>query len=179
MTNEEIENELAKIEKLDLVLSKLQEEFSKLGSSQISKENVYDALYLELKEKYEFEHPTQLWDIDADFKELKEILSDFDFKTVLFPIETSRNLIPRGFVVGYKISIKSKKLIWRIHKYDLDPFPSNPHAHLIDSNIKMDLTNGKCYKGKKYIITIPKKELLKLREKAQIHFELPPLKFNR
>ncbi|WP_142785196.1 hypothetical protein [Changchengzhania lutea] len=178
MTNEEIDKELSKIEELDLILSKLKDEFSKSLSSQITIENIYDALYLELKEKYNFEHPTQLWDIDADFEKLKKILSNFDFKTVLFPVETSRNLIPKDYLVGYKISIKLKNLKWRIHKYDLDPFPSNPHAHLIDSNIKMDLTNGKCYKRKKYTHTISKKELLKIREKAQINFELPPLKFN-
>lgn len=111
MTNEEIENELFKIEKLDLVLSRLQENFSKSVSSQISKEHVYDALYLELKEKYEFEHPTQLWDIDADFEKFKEILLTFDFKTVLFPVKTSINLISRDYLIGYKISVKSKNLI--------------------------------------------------------------------
>jgi hypothetical protein len=175
MINEEIENKLSQIEKLDLTLSMLQEEFSKSVSSQITKENIYDALYLELKESYEFEHPTQLWDIDVDFKKLKKILSNFDFKTVLFPIETSRSLIPKEYLTGYKAIIKSKNLIWCIHKYDLDPFPSNPHAHLIDSNIKMDLSNGKCYQNKKHLYTISKKELMKIRDKAIANFILPPL----
>lgn len=178
MKKEDIDKELSKIETFDLIISNLKNEFSKSLSSEITIENIYDALYLELNKKYNFEHPTQLWDIDEDYEKLKRILSNFDFKTVLFPIETPREIVPKDYLVGYKISIKSKNLTWRIHKYDLDPFPSNPHAHIIDSNIKMDLTNGKCYKKKRYIHTIPKKELLKIREKAQINFDLPPLKLN-
>lgn len=179
MTNEEIESELSKMEKFDLILSRLQEDFSISISPQINKECIFNALYLQLQKYYKFEHPTELWNIDADFNNLKEILSNFDFKTVLFPVKTSKDIIPIEYLVGYKVSIKSNNLIWVIHKYDVDPFPSNPHAHLIESNIKMDLANGKCYKRKKFIKKISKKELLKLRDKAQMNFELPPLNLNQ
>lgn len=178
MTNEEIENKLAKNQKFDIILSMLQEEFSKSVSSKIDRECIYYALYLQLQNHYQFEHPTELWDIDADFNRLKEILSNFDFKTVLHTVKTSNEIIPRDYLVGYKVSIKSKNLIWRIHKYDSDPFPSTPHAHLIDSNIKMDLSNGNCFKKKEFIKTIKRKDLLKIREKAKIYFELPPLELN-
>jgi hypothetical protein len=62
-------------------------------------------------------------------------------------------------------------LIWLIHKYDKDPFPSSPHAHQVDNNIKLDLSNGKCYKVRKHVHTLNKKQLLDFREKAEKVFD--------
>jgi hypothetical protein len=176
MTEKEIANEFSKIEKLDLIISKLENEFSKSVSNQITREHIFEALYLELQNFYDFEHPTELWSIEADFDKLKEVLSNFDFKTVLISIETPIDLIPKDYLVSFKTTIRTNNLIWRIHKNDLDPFPSKPHAHLISSNIKMDLTNGKCYRKKKYINTINRKQLVKIRDIAKNNFTLPPLK---
>lgn len=76
--------------------------------------------------------------------------------------------------MNYKVQIK-RKGIWLIHKYDTDPFPSNPHAHLIDSNIKLDLSNGNCYKKRELVYSIKKKDLLMIRDEAEKNFKLPNL----
>src|SRR5690606_9759259 len=108
--------------------------------SQIDRECIFNALYLQLQNEFNFEHPVDLWNIEIDIKKAETVLTKFDFNTVLNKIETSENIIPREYLVNYKVRIKSKNKQWMIHKYDSDPFPSNPHAHLIDSNIKMDLS---------------------------------------
>ena len=70
-----------------------------------------------------------------------------------------------------KVQIKSRGIIWVIHKYDADPFPSNSHAHQIDNNIKLDLSNGKCYRKREYLFSIGKKELKAIRMVANRTFK--------
>ena len=42
-------------------------------------------------------------------------------------------------------TIRKDGCVWRIHKNDSDPFPSNPHAHNIESGFKVDLSTGNLY----------------------------------
>jgi hypothetical protein len=40
--------------------------------------------------------------------------------------------------------------VWRVHKGDADPFPSNPHAHCIGgryAGLKLHLGNGRLFMG--------------------------------
>lgn len=105
-------------------------------------------------------------------QQIFEILKDHDFKlpdeseTVkldesILPIDTLQLLDEQ--------TIKSKGEIWVIHKYDKDPFPSNPHAHNEETGQKLDLSNGDLYDGKnKYQGTnISKRNLLLLRSKVK------------
>jgi hypothetical protein len=39
--------------------------------------------------------------------------------------------------------------IWRILVNDADPFPSNPHAHNLESGLKLDLGDGRLYFARK------------------------------
>ena len=103
---------------------------------------------------------------EIEYEKALKLLSDFDFDTVITQIETSENIIPENFLTEFKVRIKSKGLIWAIHRFDADPFPSNPHAHQIGNNIKLDLSNGNCYKVRQYIYTIKKKDLLLIRDAA-------------
>lgn len=56
---------------------------------------------------------------------------------------------------GYSIIQKDFRVrgdVWRVHKYDADPFPSSPHAHCIEGRAfykggKMHLGTGELYKG--------------------------------
>ena len=175
-TSEEVDEDLQKLENLDSILEELVIKINKIHSEKITREHVFLALYLELQNKYYLEHPLDFWSLDLSFEEAYSVLKRFDFKTVLFPVETSLDSVPKDFVMGYKVRIKNKGLIWLIHKYDRDPFPSDPHAHLIDSGLKMDLSNGRCYRKKEFVHKIKRKDLLELRKKAQAHFELPDLK---
>ncbi len=70
--------------------------------------------------------------------------------------------------------------IWRIRKNDTEPFPSNPHAHNLESGLRLDLSSGSLFfeesnTGKK----ISKAHLDFIREQASImNIPLPPLELN-
>ena len=172
----EVNVSLKRIEKLDSLLKQLSNHYSEIESEIISKENIFDALNLSLKDKYNWEHPLDFWDLEITYQEAKKILSEFDFRSVLFKIESELDIIPEDLLMKFKVQIKSKGLIWIIHKYDADPFPSNPHAHQTGSGLKLDLSNGKCYKKKTLVTTIKKKDLIIIRNEAEKNFKLPKLK---
>lgn len=164
-----------KVENLDTILNDLSEYFSKLKSKSITRNDIFDALYLCLEEKFEWENQLNFWDLNIKYEEAKDTLSNFDFKTVLYKVESDRDIIDQDLLMNTKTQIKSKGLIWLIHKYDADPFPSKPHAHELGSGIKLDLSNGKCYRKTKKVDTIKKKDLIKIRDQASKHFDLPKL----
>lgn len=175
ISDQETNKSLNKIENLDKVLNDLSDYYSELKSQKITRDDIFDSLYLSLKDKFEWDHPLDFWDLDIPYEEAKNVLSDFNFETILFKIETERDIIPDDLLMQYKVQIKSKGLIWIIHKYDTDPFPSNPHAHEMGSGIKMDLKNGKCYRKKQLVTTIKRRDLIIIREKAEKNFSLPQL----
>ena len=162
----QIEKELLLIEKMDEIIEMLISHFSTSHSGLIQRRQIFEALFLLLSDEYKLERPGDLWDIEIEYEKALKLLSDFDFDTVITQIETSENIIPENFLMEFKVRIKSKGLIWAIHRFDADPFPSNPHAHQIGNNIKLDLSNGNCYKVRQYIYTIKKKDLLLIRDAA-------------
>lgn len=171
----EIDSAINRIEQLDKLLIQLSEYFTKIKHKSITRENIFDALYLSLKDRFQWEHPLDFWDLDIAYEEACATLSTFDFRTVLHKIETERNIIPKDLLINYKVQIKSKGLIWLIHIYDSDPFPSSPHAHEMSSGLKLDLRNGRCYKRKQLVHSIKKRDLLLIRKEAEKHFNLPEL----
>ncbi|MDI5898006.1 hypothetical protein [Flavobacterium yafengii] len=176
MISEETANEsLKKIENLDLILNKLSIHYSEIKNIAISREDIFDAIFLSLKDKFEWEYPLDFWDLEIKYEEAKNVISNFDFKTVLFKITTDEHIIPQDLLMQFKVKIKSKGLIWLIHKNDVDPFPSIPHAHEYNSGIKLDFKNGNCYRKKELIFTIKKKDLLEIRKQASKNFDLPDI----
>ena len=93
-------------------------------------------------------------------------------------IELDHSPIPSGCKRSLnEITIKKDGHIWRIHKNDQDPFPSNPHAHNIESGLKLDLSNGRLYYKRQYTgKSISKKDLYAIRDKTTT-VGLPPLTF--
>lgn len=63
---------------------------------------------------------------------MDELLCSIEFEISPIPTGTKRRLD--------EVTIKRDGCIWRIHKNDPDPFPSNPHAHNIESDLKLDLS---------------------------------------
>jgi hypothetical protein len=61
-----------------------------------------------------------------------ELPCSIEFEISPIPTGTKRRLD--------EVTIKRDGCIWRIHKNDPDPFPSNPHAHNIESDLKLDLS---------------------------------------
>jgi hypothetical protein len=176
-SEKEAEDSLNNISELDSILNNLSEFYSKLKQDNISREEIFDSLYIVLKSENNWEHPLDFWSLKIEYEEALSLLSDFDFKILKNKIETPLEIIPKDLLMNYKVRIKSKGLIWVIHKYDADPFPSNPHAHLVDSGIKLDLSNGNCYKKKELLHTLKQKDLLFIRQEAKKKdFELPKMK---
>ena len=70
---------------------------------------------------------------------MNKLLAEIEFEESPIPDGTMRRLD--------EVTIKRDGCIWRIHKNDADPFPSNPHAHNVESGLKLDLSNGALYFG--------------------------------
>ena len=173
-SNERVEKGVASIEKMYELQEQLAIHFSAICGYKILREQIFYALFIRFADKYSFEWQGDLWDIDINYDEALEFLCDFDFKVLNNDITSEREILPDCLLMKRKALIKLQGLVWIIHKYDKDPFPSNPHAHQLENNIKLDLSNGKCYKIRKHIYTISKKNLLEIRSKASKHFEEIP-----
>ncbi len=155
------------IEKWDSILSRLVTHFQNKHLIKITDHEVLEALFIILEKENNLEWITDVWDIEIEYAEALRLLENFNFECLYKKIETPLGIIPKELLVQFKVRIKSKGQIWIIHKYDADPFPSNPHAHDLINNIKLDLSNGKCYRVKEYIYTIKRKDLLLIRQKVQ------------
>jgi len=165
------------INQLEIFFNELADYYKQEKKIDIPPSYIEDALYIRLSDKYEFEWKGSLWDTRISKEEALLALSDFDFLSLNTKIETDFNVLPSTLLLEYKVKVKSNGLIWTIHRYDKDPFPSNPHAHQLENNIKLDLSTGKCFKHRKEIYTIGKKDLLNIRNKAKKVFKgnLPEL----
>ena len=174
------ENELNRIEKWEMILESLVIHFASSHSGTLTREHIFDVLFILMGDKHKIEWAGDLYDIEIELKEAIELLSNFDFNVLYSTIETEEGFIPDEFLIQYKVRIKNKGLTWIIHKYDADPFPSNPHAHQLNNNIKLDLSNGNCYKIREYIHTVHKKDLLLIRELFAQKYKgnLPPIAIN-
>jgi hypothetical protein len=89
---------------------------------------------------------------------------------LLAEIEFARSPIPQGVPRRLdEVTIKKDGCIWRIHKNDADPFPSNPHAHNVESGLKLDLSSGGLYRGRNYTgENVSKKDLDFIRKQAEL-----------
>jgi len=97
---------------------------------------------------------------------------------LLAKIEFEESPIPDGTLRRVDFAtIKKDGCIWRIHKNDADPFPSNPHAHNVESGLKLDLASGGLYLGTRDTgKKVSKKDLLFIRAEAEARdIVLPPL----
>ena len=70
--------------------------------------------------------------------------------------------------------IQQGQVQWVVHKNDPDPFPSDPHAHNYEADLKLHLGNGELYNGSKCVGKIPAKKFKELRSSFK-SISLPPL----
>lgn len=138
-----------------------------LKERQISDRDVMIALYLLKADEEGMEWIGDVWDLNITYDEALQLLKNFDFEALTQQIEIEEGAIPREFVLEKKARFKASGSIWVIHKNDADPFPSNPHAHNVELNQKLDLSNGNCYHRKKLLFKIDRKNFLKIRKKAE------------
>lgn len=77
----------------------------------------------------------------------------------------SANENPNGIVIKARFRLRGN--IYQVNRYDQDPWPSQPHAHVLDTGQKINLTNGDLWnKGnrKQKAGRLGKKDLKRLRE---------------
>ena len=98
-----------------------------------------------------------------------ELLAEIEFEESPIPDGTLRRLD--------EVIIKRDGCVWQIHKNDPDPFPSNPHAHNVESGLKLDLSSGRLYFGSKDTgKKVSKKDLEFIRSEAALkNVTLPPV----
>jgi hypothetical protein len=164
------------IEEFDGLLERLQNDLSEQLGKVISRGQVFDALFFLFGDSHDLEHPVNVWNLEISYEEAFESLADFDFDIFNDPIEIDLE-IERDILFQTKAKIKAAGFQIVINRYDKDPFPSNPHGHILDQNLKLDLRNGKCYRKREELTSIGKKKLIEIREKASLTYkgELPPL----
>lgn len=109
-----------------------------------------EILFESLTEDKIYEHVKQFF--DSSGKSLGRVKFDFS----LIPDDLTADLI--------KGRVKMSGEIWDVHKADKDPFPSNPHAHNLESKYKVDLSNGDLYRKTTKVGNMRRKEFLLLRQ---------------
>jgi hypothetical protein len=118
-------------------------------------------------------HLDEIFDLlhrDITTEEILALLADIDFHRLhsvpLCEVSLDESVLPDDlplYVSEADVKLNGKK--WTIHKYDVDPFPSNPHAHNYAKNLKLHLGNGLLYSGKERVSCgrMDKKHLVTLR----------------
>jgi hypothetical protein len=109
--------------------------------------------------------------------EIVEMLRDYPFAALrpefVEEVYLSEGIIPSEFPrLLTEETIKSSGERWRIHKNDVDPFPSSPHAHNLETGLKLHLGTGHLYSKRTHKGRILCKDLLLIRAKVQ-KIELP------
>jgi hypothetical protein len=140
--------------------------YTTVKNKRISREDIFKALFLMISDSANLEWAGHLWFIELSDTEAKLLLNDFDFDTLKTIIELDTDIFPIDVLVQIRVLIKDKGLKWIIHKNDIDPFPSNPHAHCYEQNLKLDLSNGFYYRNRKYQGKLNEKDFFSMRDKV-------------
>ena len=148
-------------------------EISSMQSTAITAEQVREALV----SACQVEQQVDLLPLALSSTRIVELLAHYDFEGLipLAEIAFEESILPEGVPVRFvEAQAKHNNEIWRVHKNDADPFPSNPHAHNIGTGYKLHLGNGGLYRKRERIGTVEWKHLLSIREKLS-GIKLPPL----
>lgn len=100
-----------------------------------------------------------------------KLLRNFDFQLyhpeVLAQFELDDGIIPHEVVrLLSEQTVKVKGEVWRVHKNDADPWPSNPHAHNYESSLKLHLGTGELFdRNRRLVGIIGRKKLEAIRNK--------------
>ncbi len=139
----------------------------------------YDHVQQALEEVLAVRRSEHLLSEDLSEDRMLELLRDYKFEglfpVVLEEITLDEAVIPPGALRRLEErTVKASGEVWRVHKNDADPFPSNPHAHNLDSGLKLHLGTGELFLKRQLAGKIQSKDLLAIR--AQLtKFTLPAL----
>jgi len=141
--------------------------FSEARQQEISTNRVSLALFERLYEREDLVAVFDLSRLCLMYDDCVRILADFDFTQFDIELELMETDRPLGILPDTYASIKNGGKVWRVHLNDVDPWPSKPHAHLVGSNRKLNLSNGDMYAGQRLVGKIPRKELVDIRAKFE------------
>jgi hypothetical protein len=159
-----------RITSLNRTLGVCSQAFTQVCGATITRRDIENGLVavLRLDDIFDLAHR------DITSEEILALLADVDFARLRYvtlgEISIDESVLPADLPVHLleaEVKLNGKK--WTIHKYDADPFPSNPHAHNYAHNLKLHLGNGLLYLGKdrKSCGQMKAKELLTLRGLVQ------------
>mgnify|MGYP003594670404 FL=1 len=104
---------------------------------------------------------------DIDYSCLDSVISSLSdefiskLPIIIQKVISEETLIPSDVpILIEKKNYRVNGEVWVVHKNDIDPFPSSPHAHNYDQNLVMHLGNGRMYRQRNYVTTAKKKQLL-------------------
>ncbi len=126
-----------------------------------------EALQVALVERLGLSDTTQLIFQNLDKARILKVLEGFDFPRVVAATLMKINILPDGLSLLGEAEGKVSNQVWRVHKNDVDFFPSDPHAHNPETGITLDLSNGWTYKKRACCGKIKKKFLLALRAQLE------------
>lgn len=116
-----------------------------------------------------------LLNLNISHQEIVENLKNYNFSEIICEFELEESILPEGTIsLLTEQSIRSKGEIWRVHKNDLDPFPSSPHAHNCNSGFSLHLGTGEFFDKRTSKGFLNCKKLKIIREKISDH-TLPAL----
>lgn len=95
----------------------------------------------------------------------------------IISVEFQESPIPLGtFRKIDEVLVRRDGCVWIVHKTDVDPFPSSPHAHNPESGLKMHLGNGSLYFGSRDTgKSVDRKHLLFIRAELERKGVILPL----
>lgn len=154
-------------------------ELSEFCQRDITREHVLYALVMCLGDPWEIRSPVEIWNVSTSKEEIVLALSNFDFDTFDREITVEFDVsefMDSSSINHRRVGVKWNNSLWRIHKNDADPFPSTPHAHQMDQNVKLDLSTGALYQLREKVGKLRKKQLLEIRSRFEAKgVELPPM----
>jgi hypothetical protein len=122
--------------------------------------------------------PRKLVENELTTAEIVELLRDFDFHKIhpkfLAEVVLDEPVLPNLPLLLTEKTVKLSGEVWRIHKNDVDPFPSVPHAHNYAAGVVLHLGTGEIFdtRNRKLLGKIGCKNLLRLRGELE-RFSLP------
>jgi hypothetical protein len=144
------------------ILQSLAKEISYLQNLTISEDDIYKALIIKYSSRPDYVVPESIFFIEPNYDDLLTEFKSYNFKFNRIELEITIDEFSGDDLI--KAQVKSKGMIWVIHLYDKDPFPSKPHAHNISNNLKLHLGTGDIYRKSKIEGSINKNELKNIRD---------------
>lgn len=121
--------------------------------------------------------PIELLKNKISSDQMIELLKDYNFSKpeTIGTVELEESILPAGIPkLLTEQTIKVKGEIWIVHKNDVDPFPSAPHAHNYESGVSLHLGTGEIFRKRASKGFVTCKNLKLVRAEITNH-ELPSL----